>query len=131
MGWCADDGSHEGYLVGMVHDDDAGAFNGHAPTRLRELGTGRDHGTGARLDRGLQRCQVRYVRVACSCGWRSPLIWAPRETEWIPCMVTAPEGFEDQCAALWHLHVQTTGRAPDGGCTIGVLLQRARGIACP
>lgn len=126
MGWCVDDGTHEGYLVGMVPDDVAGAFNGHAPTRLRELGTGADH-----ADRGLQKCAVRYVRVACACGWRSPLIWAPRGTEWIPCMVSAPEAFEDQCAALWHLHVQTTGRAPDGGCTISVLLTRARGIACP
>lgn len=120
--WCGDDGTHEGYLVGLVPDDAAGGFLGHAPGRLRELGSRADVDD----DDGRRRVPLRWVKVACSCGWRSPLIWALAGTEWVPSCVFAPDAFEDRCAELWHVHVATTGRAPDGGCSIGELLELAR-----
>lgn len=119
MGWLTDDGTHEGYLVAMVPDDDAGGFNGHVPSRLRELSARSD---GA----GTARLPVRWVRVACACGWRSPLLYAPHGTEFVPSICIAPDAFEDQCGELWLVHVATTGRAPDGGCSIGALLAAAK-----
>jgi hypothetical protein len=125
MGWhpSNDDGSHEGYLVGFVEDERHGAFTGHCPHRLRELGTGLDH--KLEPEPGVGSVVLRFVKVGCACGWRSPLLHAPSNTEWFPCIVAAPADFEDACAGLWQAHVFETGPAPDGGCSIRTLLARA------
>lgn len=117
MGWCSDDGTHEGYLVGLVPDEERGAFLGHVQGRWRELGS-RDVDPGP--------IQLQYVRVGCSCGWRSPLIWAPAGCEFAPSTVAAPEWFEDACTQLWTRHVAAAGRAPDGGFDIKTLVERVR-----
>lgn len=44
MGWCNDDGTHEGFLVGLVPDEDRGLFVGHIlelTNRLVRDGQGR------------------------------------------------------------------------------------------
>jgi hypothetical protein len=115
MGWCCEDGTHEGYLVGLVPDEEHGLFAGHVQGRWREL-SGRDE----------IRATLKHVKVACSCGWRSPLLWAPSGTEFAPSSVFAPEAFEDQCAQLWQRHVAASGEAKDGGYSIRTLLERVR-----
>lgn len=125
MGWCCEDGTHEGYLVGLVHDDQ-GVFSGHAGYGRGQL-TGRMRELGARADDHVcARVPVTWVKCACACGWRSPLIRVPFGTsaEWMPSSVVAPEAFEDACRVLWEAHVQTTGPAPDGGCSVSVLVQQ-------
>lgn len=117
MGWVSDDGTHEGYLVGLVDDEEnreRGSFLGHHPFRLRELGGSED--TTCR--------QLLCVKAACSCGWRSPLLRAPVGAEFFPSVVHAPQAFEDACCNLWKGHVIQTGRAPDGGCDVFELLRR-------
>jgi hypothetical protein len=160
MGFCNDDGTHEGYLVGLVFDD-GGVFEGHAgyahedyaphdpqlaraakklgarqdgPSsgRMRELGSGADNRTernpqihaGEHLSAlGLgSKIKLQYVKVACSCGWRSPLLNAPSGTYWAPSSVFAPDGFEDQAHALWRKHERSSGKAYDGGYSITELL---------
>lgn len=116
MGWCCEDGTHEGYLVGMVRDETHGNFNGHVPYRLRELG-GRDDETHERL---------HHVRVACACGWRSPLLYAPPGTGWFPSCVHAPEHFEDAARELWERHTEETGRVHDGGACVYTLARHGR-----
>lgn len=115
MGWCCEDGTHEGYLVGLVPDEAHGVFVGHIQGRWREL-SGRDEITTS----------VEFVQVACSCGWRSPLLRAPDGTQFMPSSVMAPKAFEDDCAQLWDLHVAASGPARDGGCSIRTLLHHAR-----
>jgi hypothetical protein len=116
MGWCSEDGTHEGYLVGLVPDEEHGTFVGHVQGRWRELG-GRDEEI---------KTALKHVKAACSCGWRSPLLWAPSGTEFAPCSVFAPEWFEDACAQLWQRHVAAAGTATDGGYAIRSLLERVR-----
>lgn len=112
MGWCHDDGTHEGYLEGLVEDDAQGHFQGHVPLRLRALGV---------RDRDSVQW-VRYVRAACECGWRSPLLRAPAGTTFHPSVIVAPERFEDAARELWKRHVDQTGPAPDGGCDVFLLV---------
>jgi len=122
MGWCHSDGSHEGYLVGLVFDS-GGVFlgpagEGWAPSvakrtprdqtgRMRELG-GNDSAT----------LTLRFVKAACSCGWRSPLLEAPPGSEWVPCSVFAPEWFEDAARELWKRHASECGPVRDGGLVL-------------
>lgn len=111
MGWQSEDGSHEGYLVGLVPDEEQGLFAGHVPGRWREL-SGRD----------LVETPLRHVKVACSCGWRSPLLWAPNGTRFVPSMVVASEIWRDACQRLWTRHVQVSGKASSGGYAVAQLL---------
>lgn len=128
MGWCSDDGTHEGYLVGLVFDD-AGWFLGHARDRggvTRRAGNGRMRELGTHAD-GERRCTVigpdgldygvlqdgkvplEYVKIGCSCGWRSPIVRAWGGTYWAPCMVFTSDTFEERAALLWQAHVRETG----------------------
>jgi hypothetical protein len=115
MGWCSEDGTHEGYLVGLVPDEEHGVCAGHVQGRWRELG-GRDVIT----------TMLKHVKVACSCGWRSPLLAGPSGCEFAPSSVFAPEWFEDACTKLWTRPVAAAGRAPDGGFEIRDLVERVR-----
>jgi len=117
MGWCSEDGTHEGYLVGLVRDEVQGFFVGHVQGKWRELG-GRDVDDLS--------IKLQYVRIGCSCGWRSPLLAAPSGCEFAPSFVSAPSRFEDACTTLWQRHVAAAGTAPDGGYSIHTLLERVR-----
>lgn len=126
MGWQTDCGTHEGYLVGLVFDDARGVFSGHAgyprddnenhTGRMRELGI---HGD----DKAPKSIPLAFVKMACACGWRSPLLRAPRGTEWCPCSVFASEAFELQARELWERHVRETGPVFEGGCSVALLLR--------
>lgn len=128
MGWQSECGTHEGYLVGLVFDDARGVFSGHAgyprdedenhSGRMRELGI---HGD----DQIRDRHPLAFVKMACACGWRSPLLRAPRGSFWAPSAAFAPEAFEEECRKLWEHHVRVTGPALDGGCSIHELTTRA------
>ncbi len=122
MGWCHDDAaSHEGYLVAVVSDDD-GWFLGPVPGRMRELAS-RAHlyGAGKTAAHALiarEILHIRYVKAACSCGWRSPLLHAPDGTSWMPSIVCAPPWFEDAARALWLAHANACGPVPTGGLVL-------------
>lgn len=117
MGWISEDSTHEGYLVGLAPCERTGQFVGHVQGRWRELG-GRDE----------KAQSLRNVKIACSCGWRSPLISAPIGCEFFPCFVSAPEWFETEAVKVWERHVRETGTAHDGGCTIHQLESSRRNI---
>lgn len=135
MGWQSECGTHEGYLVGLVFDD-AGSFLGPAgyprddsgkrSGRMRELSGAADHALRA----GESRIHLTFVKVACACGWRSPLLRAAPGTDWIPSSVSAPEAFEDTCALLWQQHVNTSPEAHDGGYAPSTLLRRLPCAKC-
>lgn len=145
MGWNCDDGTHEGYLVGLVFDD-SGSFQGHAhpttaerktgPTsgRMRELGLPCDdhRGVTVECDTPLEVAfclgpdvALSYVKVACSCGWRSPLVSTWPGTRWVPSVVLAPAAFEDLARQVWEGHVHASGAARDGGYSVEVLAAHA------
>src|SRR5574338_974027 len=115
MSWCSDDGTHEGYIVGLVRDEKHGTFVGHNEGRWRELDV-RDIQPVPRLT---------HVRVACACGWRSPLIWGTG-CAFTPSVVHAPSTVEDAARELWKFHVRESGTAPDAGYDIYTLLERVR-----
>lgn len=118
MGWCSTCGTHEGFLEGLKVAD-RGAFLPGSPERQRALGDTRDEpyeGT------------VYRVRVACSCGWRSQVLFAPVETEWAPSRVFAPAWFEDQCAQIWKLHVLCAVPGANAADARAVLLKLARSL---
>lgn len=147
MGWCCDDGTHEGYLVGLVFDD-SGKFLGPAgypdrkqgftSGRMRELGTPEDdheRGPAVKYSKRFEGARPRtkhlgsptplnYVKVGCSCGWRSTLIRAWPGTEWSPSAVFAPQSFEDLAGALWSEHVRTSATVYDGGASLHELVRK-------
>lgn len=115
MGWCSEDGSHEGYLVTLVHDD-AGAFlgpGGYARDSVNTSGRMRELGAPGDADRA--PFYPRHLKAACSCGWRSPLLQAPSGVEWAPFTTVAPDWFQDAARALWKRHIEHTGPVADGG----------------
>ncbi len=134
MGWCHDDGSHEGYLVALVFDD-SGTFLGPGGYPRAEGGTdasavGAMAGSGRMRELGARRdCEanasiaVRCVKAACECGWRSALLRAPEGTEWAPSTVFTAGWFEDAARALWVEHADSCGKVPDGG----LIVARPRG----
>ncbi|HKY40716.1 MAG TPA: hypothetical protein VJN18_32500 [Polyangiaceae bacterium] len=90
MGWCSNDHpEHEGYLIGLVKPKDG--------WRYRDLNEG-----DGQVDR------VAYVQVGCDCGWRSPRIYAPVGTKFIPSVVLAEPAFDDLAVELWKEHVAAT-----------------------
>lgn len=115
--------------------------------RMRELGRGNMHELGdkqeaegvihthlsLRLESVGRRMQfvgqglpVAFGKMACSCGWRSPLLRLPRGSFWAPSSLFTPEAFEDKAVQLWQRHVLESGAATDGGCNVDVLLAAAR-----
>lgn len=148
MGWCCDDGTHEGFLVGLVFDD-SGKFlgpagfpnkkSGQLSGRLRELGEPDDDNERGPAVKCIKRFEgarprtkhlgtptpLTFVKVACSCGWRSPLIRAWPGTEWAPSSVYAPQAFEDLAGALWSEHVRASGSILDGGASLHELVRQA------
>ncbi len=101
--------------MGLVPDEEHGTFAGHIQGRWGEL-SGRDK----------IKTIIKHAKIACSCGWRSPLLWAPSGTDFAPSSVFAPEWFEEACAQLWQRQVAAAGEAADGGYSIRTLLERAR-----
>lgn len=109
MGWCSEDGSHEGYLAGLVRTE-----NESGSIVFKELGYPRDE-----VSRDLG-----HVQVACTCGWRSSRLHAPLGTTWSPYIVLLPRGehddasaeftikvlkrkpFEAECFELWKRHIE-------------------------
>lgn len=103
MGWCSEDGRHEGRLVAFVRDT-----NDSGSQYFRELAA------GGWLGCGEAEQAVRVVQAVCSCGWRSPRIFAPLGTVWIPsdlvCLPTGlfAERFEHAAQDYWAAHVTRT-----------------------
>jgi hypothetical protein len=133
MGWQSECGTHEGYLVGLVFDDQ-GVFAGKAgyPTEQDDDGAGYRSGRMRELGGGADdehTVPLRFLKVACDCGWRSPLVRAPVGTEWYPSSVLADEKFRDRCGDLWQQHVNESGRANDGGYLLAELLGARRDAA--
>ncbi|MBE7524684.1 MAG: hypothetical protein HS109_20275 [Burkholderiales bacterium] len=92
---------HEGYLIGLVKDDERGlAAEGH----MRRLAYPHDDG-----DR-----RVEVLQVGCDCGWRSARFSAPTGTTWSPFTVHVPDYYADAVDALkremWERHL---GDPPD------------------
>lgn len=125
MGWLSECGTHEGYLVGLVFDD-AGVFMGNAgyPDPASGMRSGRMRELSARDEGPIP--SLRFVKVACGCGWRSPLIRAPSGTEWHPCIVCTSDAFDEQCRKLWRAHLGSSPRALDGGCSVVELVGSLR-----
>jgi hypothetical protein len=124
MGWQNNDGTHEGYLVGIVADNAHGTDVG--PLRRGDRGvetTDRmpDHIVRAPGD----RVDLVYVKVACSCGWRSPLIRAGADTYWQPNTVEAPAEFREKAYAVWRQHELETPIVPEMGIAIVRLKARS------
>lgn len=54
---------------------------------------------------------VAVIQMACSCGWRSPLLDAPPATRCVTsrahtaALLLAPEAFRQRCHAVWAAHL--------------------------
>jgi len=95
MGWLREDGrsdqhEHEGYLVAVEREPDGWPW--------REIGgvadeaRAREHGP----------IEVRWIQVACDCGWRSQRLVAPFMAEWSPCSVfLRTDRDEDEFIEVW------------------------------
>ena len=99
MGWTSEDGQHEGYVCALIEDGQLGFFvdvDGRS-ARMRE--------PVRELDEHRSSFRPVYVRVACSCGWRSRALRTPLDTEWAPFITSLPENADDAAAALWTRHL--------------------------
>lgn len=117
MGWNLEGSSHEGYLVALL-EDDRGAFLGDK----RRVEVGPIETVDPRFEMSVGVCQV-----ACSCGWRSPVIRAHHQTTWVPCAVVTDERFEDECAKLWRHHVEHSPRSEPGMFSVHQLVRALAG----
>ena len=94
MGWMFSNApEHEGYLIGIVQQDEL---------RWRELGF--DDEARARGRR--YGIPLSMIQVGCDCGWRSPRIAAPFGTYWSPFIVNTREEFEEEMRERWREHVE-------------------------
>lgn len=97
MGWCdANREGHEGYLIGLVEDEDRGL---PAEAYMRRLAYPRDDAERS----------VEALQVACDCGWRSARFSAPPGTTWLPFSVQLPayarDAIESISVELWRCHL--------------------------
>jgi hypothetical protein len=96
MSWTRDDcPGHDGELIGLVAEDpgDGGRRDG-----FRELHPDTDAAPDF----------LRWVAVACSCGWRSPRMEAPIDASWRDGQVDTSEWFEARCRQIWRAHAIAT-----------------------
>ncbi len=110
--------------LGSGHDTakcvDSGRWFRNVVTVYRENGS--DPLSGVKLDG--HKIPLQYVKVGCTCGWRSPLIHV-HGAYWVPCCVMAPEAFEEKAARLWEHHNDTTPTQRTGGYSLESLLKAA------
>lgn len=89
MGWQNDDGSHEGWVEGLVREQETDARGYVVSTgRWLEVGADFDHESTDPAMRA--RREVSHVQVVCTCGWRSQRMIAPLGTYWAPCCTVLP-----------------------------------------
>ena len=98
MGWFLTDDAaagHEGYVIGLVKSD-AGETWAPNGDQVRKLMAG-------------DKAQpVRFVQVACDCGWRSRVFAAPYRAEFHPNVTDLNDDrAEARAVAIWKLHVET------------------------
>lgn len=89
MGWIsaklADPNAHEGWLEACA-DRDGKPFDERAPYDT----------------------PVVWVRAACECGWRGPVVPAPEGTTWWPhSVMVLTQDEEDRLSAPWDVHIET------------------------
>lgn len=122
MGWFdSDHVGHEGYLVGLVKDEERGLA---AEAYMRRLAYPHD-------DTSLR---VEQLQVGCACGWRSARFLAPTGTEWGPFAVELPTGTEELQAIardMWRRHLDDPELfdAPRSASCAVDLIEPARGAA--
>jgi hypothetical protein len=105
MGWIYEGHHHEGYIAGLVP---VGAPDG----RWREL-DGQEEYVG----------RVERMRVACDCGWRSPVYHAGQRAQWFPSITELrDERIEEAARQLWLRHVEEADRQAAGPATVLVRL---------
>lgn len=112
MGWvCEADGRHEGYFVALVPIVGTGY-------RFRELDATTEGGPRP----------IRFVQVACECGWRSPRLFAPVGSTWSSNHVEIPQDsppspmrpqgvdhpIENAAIAMWQAHTREIPPGPGG-----------------
>jgi hypothetical protein len=96
---------HEGYVIGLLEEEEGSGL-------FRELTLRHD----GRHDRAA--VPLRWVCVGCDCGWRSPRLFAPRGTDWTPCIVWLAHGQDDAIVAgyeegarkIWREHMDEENR---------------------
>jgi hypothetical protein len=89
---------------------------GAAPARYANLVVASPDALLAPEDDWNDETPVAVIQMACSCGWRSPLLETPPETRCVTPRVGAavlllvPDAFHRQCQALWKAHRAPTWR---------------------
>lgn len=112
MGWFKTREKCEGYIVGLVRDDDNEAACAWVDgERFRELGHAKDR---ERCEGTALQIPFLYYRVACDCGWRSPVMRGGGSFAPFACMLDHKTD-EDRAVLHWtHHHDEEIAREEFG-----------------
>jgi hypothetical protein len=103
MGWFRDNPWHEGFSVGLIHERSA-----YGASRLRPLTLAEDR------DRQIPPggLPVTAFQIGCTCGWRSPIFYAPAGARWHPSVITlGDDQLEDAAWEIWSRHYDAEEKA--------------------
>lgn len=100
MGWLStllkEDPAHEGWVTGTSTALDLTVAVEDDPWPDEDV---------VELAYGDEPCEIRWVRAACECGWRSGWTLVPG-AEWVRYAVLVPEVISDAISLAWNEHVK-------------------------